>query len=355
MAKHLLSAIAVKNAAEGDLNDGEGLVLRVKSTGASWVLRYTAASGRRRELGLGAADRASIEAAGTSLKRARKKAGDARDLLDKGTDPIDARRAHREAERSKAEEAKGAKKAAATTVLRYARAYHEKHVEPVRSDKHGKQWIASIEQHVPKALLDSPIDTITAVDLLDAMVPVLRKLPETGSRVYQRLSTIFDAAVIDALRPDNPATPIRRELRKRAGRRERGSFAAMPYRQIPDFVEKLRKVEGNSARCLEFTILTAARTSEALTAEWCEFDLDTRTWTIPGAKMKCREQHVVYLSDRLLQILKAQEGQHVRFVFPSPREAPMSNMAMMMLLRRHATGATTHGFRASFRAVVRVC
>jgi hypothetical protein len=148
--------------------------------------------GKRRELGLGAADRASIEAAGTSLKRARKKAGDARDLLDKGTDPIDARRAHREAERSKAEEAKGAKKAAATTVLRYARAYHEKHVEPVRSDKHGKQWIASIEQHVPKALLDSPIDTITAVDLLDAMVPVLRKLPETGSRVYQRLSTIFD-------------------------------------------------------------------------------------------------------------------------------------------------------------------
>jgi hypothetical protein len=250
MAKHLLSAIAVKNAVEGDLNDGEGLVLRLKSTGASWVLRYTAASGRRRELGLGAADCASIEASGASLKRARKKADDARDLLDKGTDPIDARRAHREAERSKADVAKGAKKAAATTLLRYARAYHEKHVEPVRSDKHGKQWIASIEQHVPKALLDSPIDTISAVDLLDAMVPVLRKLPETGSRVYQRLSTIFDAAVIDALRPDNPATPIRRELRKRAGRRERASFAAMPYRQTPDFVEKLRKVEGNSARCL---------------------------------------------------------------------------------------------------------
>jgi integrase len=77
----------------------------------------------------------------------------------------------------------------------------------------------------------------------------------------------------------------------------------------------------------EFTILTAARTSEALTAEWCQFDLDTRTWTIPGAKMKCREQHVVHLADRAIEILKGQQGQHARFVFPSSHDSPLSNMA----------------------------
>jgi len=56
-----------------------------------------------------------------------------------------------------------------------------------------QQWINSIEQHVPAALLDTSIDRINAVDLLDELVPILRKVPETGSRIYQRLATIFRA------------------------------------------------------------------------------------------------------------------------------------------------------------------
>ncbi len=59
---------------------------------------------------------------------------------------------------------------------------------------------------MPAALLDTSIDCINAVDLLDELVPILRKVPETGSRIYQRLATIFNAAVIDGPRPDNPAT-----------------------------------------------------------------------------------------------------------------------------------------------------
>jgi integrase len=160
----------------------------------------------------------------------------------------------------------------------------------------GSSGSNSIEQHVPAALLDATLDRITALDLLDGLVPILRKVPETGSRIYQRLATIFDAAVIDRLRPDNPATPIRRELRKRAGPRRRDNFPSMPYQQVPALAKRLRAAAGNSPRCLEFTILTAARTSEALTAQWTEFDRQARTWTIPAAKMKCRDRHVVYLN-----------------------------------------------------------
>src|SRR5258708_29837097 len=147
-----------------------------------------------------------------------------------------------------------------------------------------------------------------AEELLDTLVPILRKVPETGSRIYQRLATVFDAAVIDGLRRDNPATPIRRELRKRAGRRQRGNFASMPFRQAPVFIERLQVAPGNAPRCLQFTILTAARTAEALSAEWTEFDLQARTWTIPAVKMKCRERHVVSLCDRVLEILEGQAG-----------------------------------------------
>jgi integrase len=140
-------------------------------------------------------------------------------------------------------------------------------------------------------------------------------LPETGSRVYQRLATIFDAAVIEGLRRDNPATPIRRELRKRAGSRVRGNFASMPYTQTQAFVKRLRKAEGNAARCLEFTILTASRTAEALTAQWDEFDREGRIWTVPAAKMKSRERHVVYLADRVIEIWKAKPGRAGRSYF----------------------------------------
>lgn len=56
----------------------------------------------------------------------------------------------------------------------------------------------------------------------------------------------------------------------------------------------LRSAEGVAARCLEFAVLTAARTSEALLAEWTEFDLDAGTWTVPARRMKAKEEHVVY-------------------------------------------------------------
>ena len=224
------------------------------------------------------------------------------------------------------------------------------HVEPPRTFKRAQQWINSIEQHVPASLLDMSIDRVTAVNLLDELVPIPRKVPETGSRIYQRLATIFNAAVIDGLRPDNPATPICRELHRRAGRRERRNFSSMPYRQASAFMQRLQEARGTSPRCLEFAILTAARTGQALSAEWAEFDRGARTWTIPAAKMKCDERHIVYLSDRALEILDGQEALSRRFVFPSLAiRTPMSNMALLMTLRRLGAGAfTVHGFRSTF-------
>src|SRR5438132_260915 len=366
MARHLLTARQVQAAGEGDHSDGDGLYLRVKvdgkSTGttASWVFRYTAPSGKRRELGLGAADRGSQQAAGASLTRARKAADAARDMLAEKPprDPIDVKEQDREKARKDDAAKKATAKSTATTLRRYARAYHAAHIEPIRADRHGREWLGSIERHAPASLLDTPIAAVTAIDLLDALVPVLRKVQDTGWRVYQRLGTVFDAAVIERLRPDNPAAPIRRELRKRAGRRDAGSHAAMPYRQVPGFVSDLRLRTGNAARCLEFTILTAARTGEALMAEWSELDLTQRTWTIPAAKMKNREQHVAYLCDRAVEILKGQAGQHARYVFPSTagNSRPMSNMAMLIQLQRMGLWGkkvttqhvTVHGFRATF-------
>ena len=145
----MLSARQVQVAREGDTHDGEGLILRVRKRAASWVLRYRVASGKRRELGLGAVERSSIEAAGASLTGTRELADKARDQLKRGIDPIDARRAERKAEWDAATKERGQAAAAATTLRGYAKDYYGKHVEPLRTFKHGQQWINSIEQHVP--------------------------------------------------------------------------------------------------------------------------------------------------------------------------------------------------------------
>jgi integrase len=156
----------------------------------------------------------------------------------------------------------------------------------------------------------------------------------------------------------NPAASLKRKLREARTRRERGHHAAMPYSRLPDFMAKLTEAQGIGARCLEFLILTASRTSEALNAQWLEFDLAAGIWTIPAERMKARDPHVVHVSSRAVEIVNRQEGQHKRYVFPSMWNdgRPLSNMSLLMTLRRlKVEHATVHGFRASFSSWANEC
>ena len=103
----------------------------------------------------------------------------------------------------------------------------------------------------------------------------------------------------------------------------------------------------------EFTILCASRTSETLNAAWTEIDLEAKTWTIPGPRMKAGIEHRVPLSPRCIEILERTKalsdgGAHV-FPGRSPKK-PLSNMVFLMALRRmERRDVTTHGFRSTFR------
>ena len=117
-------------------------------------------------------------------------------------------------------------------------------------------------------------------------------------------------------------------------------------------MSELRQQEGVAARALEFAILTAARTGEVIGARWDEIDFADRLWTVPAQRMKAGREHRVPLSEPAFAILE--EMQKVRsedFVFPGGKVGrPISNMAMLMLLRRMGhIDLTTHGFRSSFR------
>lgn len=361
-ALHLLTAREVHVAVDGDYADGGGLMLRVRGASASWVFRFTAPSGRRREMGLGSVERNSLALAGKNLIAARDAASEARDQLRRGVDPLEARARSREAAKAQEAARRDQKLRERWTLARCARDYHEREIEPSCTDQHAAQWISSLENHVPDALWHAPIATITAPGLLAGLQGAEaherarnhRNLGETLRRVRQRLDAVFEDAVFHGRCESNPAAAIARKLTK-ARPVKAGAFAALDYRQAPALMARLRVMPGTAARCLEFAVLTAARTSEALLAEWSEVELQAGTHRIPAERMKMGEPHVVHLPARAIEILKAQQGQDPRWVFPSPRVdekgRTMSNMALLAVLGRLGVRdqSTVHGLcRSTF-------
>lgn len=354
MARNLLTARQVHVAADGDYSDGDGLILCVNNDRAQWVYRFTSPAGKRREQGLGGATRNNIAAAGKSLTTARDEAEKSRRLLREGIDPIEHAKAQRETEQRKAESAKLAQQAERQTLARCARAYHVRVIEPQRSTKHAADWINSLEQHVPPAIWNAPIGEVTAPQLLDFFVAIRRSHRETGRRVVQRLCRVYSDAVFRGQAAGNVAAAAAERLRELGIRREVISYAALPFAEVPRFMTRLREQRGIAARALDFAVLTAARTGEVLGAQWTEFDLDAGLWVVPKERMKGGEAHAIYLSPRAVEIVKAaQEYGGESHVFPSVRDAaaPLSNMAMLTLLRRMDADkrTTVHGLcRASF-------
>ncbi len=183
--------------------------------------------------------------------------------------------------------------------------------------------------------------------MLEVLSPIWSSVPETASRVRGRIERVLDAAKVRGLRQgDNPAR-WKGHLAVLLPKREVGSrshHAAMPYTALPAFVTDLRTRPALSARALEFLILTAARTSEVIKADWNEFDLKEQLWIVPADRMEAKSEHRVPLVQRAVDILE-----HVRFL-GGEMPLKMSNMSMDMLLRRMGQDDyTVHGFRSSFR------
>ena len=125
----------------------------------------------------------------------------------------------------------------------------------------------------------------------------------------------------------------------------------MPYKELPQFWPILNSTEGLGARALEFTILTACRTSEVLNAKWQEIDEPFQIWTIPAERMKAGREHRVPLSHAALSLLRVlQNQQRSDLIFPGrKREQSLSNMTMLKVLQRLNYPYTPHGFRSTFR------
>ncbi|WP_043920340.1 tyrosine-type recombinase/integrase, partial [Jannaschia aquimarina] len=229
---------------------------------------------------------------------------------------------------------------------------HEERLPTFRNAKHGQQWINTLSTYAFPQIGGTAIDRIGQPEVLACLSPIWTSKHETAKRLAQRIKTVLDVARSRGLREgENPVTAIREggvlpKVRARATHHR-----AMRWQDVPDLYARLRERDATAARALMFTCLTAARTGEVLGARWAEIDLVRRLWTVPAERMKAGAEHRVPLTEEMLTLLGAQEPLGSEVVFEGQkRHAPLSNMSMVMLLRRMGIeGVTVHGFRSSFR------
>jgi integrase len=327
-----LTAVMVRQLkGPGRYADGNGLYLVIDPSGARrWLLRIVV-HGRRRDIGLGGTQL-------VSLAEAREKAAAYRKVARDGGDPLGERRQ--------------AQAAAVPTFAEAAERVHAEHKASWKNPKHAQQWINTLRQYACPIIGSRPVDQVRTPDVLNVLTPIWLTKPETARRVRQRIKTVLDWAKAAGHRSgENPVDGVARGLPKQTSRPVH--HAALPYAQVPAFLQRLGASDnGEMVRlAFEFLILTATRTGEVCYATWPEVDLVAAVWTIPANRMKAKRSHRVPLSPRCLEILqRAKDLGNSPYVFPgrSGRQG-LSNMAFLMILRRMELDITAHGFRSSFR------
>ena len=332
----------------GKFPDGGNLYLKVrKSTRKirtdaitkSWLFRYSR-FGKDTWLGLGPYPDVTLSEARDLATRERKK-------MRHGIDPLTDKRARQIAARTAHENM--------LSFAECAELYIESQAPGWSNPKHVEQWRSTLKNLAGPIIGHLPVDQIDTALIMRCIEPIWTTKTETASRLRGRIESVLDWSAVRGYRKgDNPAR-WRGHLDKLLPRPSQvvrvKHHAALPYTEVGSFMQQLRSDTGVAARALEFTILTAARTNEAIQAEWSELDLDRKIWSVPAERMKSKRAHRVPLSAAAVSALEAVWGRSKTYVFPGhKRHSHLSNAAMMQVLKRVGhSDITVHGFRSTFR------
>jgi integrase len=314
----------------------KGLNLSVKNGRKYWVFRYTFA-GHRRDLTLGAYP-------DISLKEARNRAVACRAGLIVGREP----------------NAYWKTSVQATAQANDNRTFREFAHECIkakshewRNQKHSEQWYNTLTTYADPVIGSLPLDEIDTEHILKILNPIWHTKTETASRLRGRIEWVLASATTRKLRSGQNPAAWRGHLETVLPRPSRVApvdhHPALPYQQIPALIKQLADIDGVSALALQFLILNASRSGEVLGGLRSEID-ENGLWMIPGSRMKAGKPHRVPLSQRAIGLINAAKtlDPNSRFLFSKTGKS-LSNMSMLMLVRRFGLGVTVHGFRSSFR------
>jgi len=325
----------VENLGPGRHGDGAGLYLVVDPSGARrWIVRVTVKGQKNRkgaplrtDFGLGGADV-------VTLNQARERALEYRRMAKSGLNPR--YNANREI----------------PTFEEIARQVHIDRLPTWKNAKHAANWIRSLEQYAFPKIGRMPVDSIGQPEALMCLSPIWTSRHDTAKKLAQRIKAILDVAKSKGFRSgENPITEIRDGDVLPRVKHKQEHYDAMPWADVPSFYSELDLRSATAAKALMFTILTASRTSEVLLMKWGEVDFDARLWVVPAERMKAGEEHRVPLTDEMIAVLEPMKAMASDYVFEGQkRHRPLSNMSMLMMMRRMGRGEyTVHGFRSAFR------
>lgn len=337
MPTTITQAHALKTNTPGRIYDTHpGLHLWVKSNKAKYWIYRTAKGGKRTDLSLG-------KFPDIGVAEARKKASAlALEVQSLGHAPTRLKTTP-EAVLPKAE----------VVFQDFAQALIQDMSPQWRNHKHASQWANTLRDYAYPVIGHKPICEVSTEDILLILKPIWQTKTETATRLRGRVEKVLAAATIKGHRTGvNPAQwrghldcllPQPKKLQKVK------HHPALPFEELPHFIELLQSRRSISALALEFCILTTSRTSEVLLAKWSE--VSETVWKIPADRMKAGKEHIVPLTNRANQILQLakEHNPHSEYIFSNDMK-PLSNMALLTLLRRMGYGhITTHGFRSTFR------
>jgi len=325
----------VENLGAGRHGDGGGLHLVVDPSGARrWIVRVVVKGQKNK---MGAPLRTDFGLGGTdivTINQARERALEYRRMAKQGLNPrFNARQG-------------------VPTFEEVAQQVHIDRMPTWKNAKHGQQWINTLRDYAFPKIGRMPIDSINQPEVMMCLAPIWTDKHETAKRLAQRIKIVLDVARSKGFRSgENPVTAIKEAGALPKVKAKVKHHKAMGWKDVPAFYADLKTRNAMAAKALMFTSLTGSRTSEALGLRWEEIDFDARLWTCPAVRMKGGEDHRVPLTDEMLAIIEPLQALKSDYVFEGQkRHKPLSNMSMLMLLRRmQVDGVTVHGFRSSFR------
>lgn len=367
--KKLSAAFLKSDLAPGKYHDGGniGLYVRVEPNGKRfWVQRVTV-NGKRTEIGLG-----SFPMVG--LADARAKAVANKRLVIEGGDPLEAKRKSKDA----------------LTFSEAMEKYLAKKDAEFSSDKHRKQWRATLDTYAVPVLGPMALQAIEVQHVLRVLQPIWETKTETASRLRGRIEAILSWATVSGHRKgDNPARwggNLSELLGKPSKVAEKENHPALALADLSRWWSELAQREGMAARALQFLTFCVARSGEVRGMRWDEVTIDpervanpanpanlanrdkyTGLWVIPASRMKARKEHRVPLTVAAVDLLESlPRHENSPYVFFAERGGKLSDMSISAVMRRmqeseekagrqgfldprSKRAAVPHGIRSTFR------
>lgn len=344
-----------------------GLCLQISPAGnKSWIFRYSAPSGRRREMGLG------TYGPFNNLATARGAAAKARAMLLEAPprDPLSVRQAAQvEAKAAVARKMTFEKAAEATLAQRS---------DGFRDEKAKAAWYAPLVVHAFPVIGATPIAAVDMAAVIRVLEPIWLSKNRTAAILRARLESVLTWAIANEKRPGPNPAELNETLKHRlpaTPKRDKQASArpAVQVKEAARWYAALAAMPGPAARALQLVALAALRSGEVRGSKWAEFDMDGLVWTVPAERMKMKRAHDVPLSPQMTALIEDQrktvyDGPHrgSPLVFPAARGGVLTDLMLSDMMKQvHAADikaggpgfldahsglpAVPHGLRSTFK------